>query len=590
MAISDYIKDKNELFNYQYNGNDYYVCGTFIALNTDGASVLMKGNAFKHIEIVDNIYHPFHTAEIIVNNDLNFFDKEYTYLGNGRDMLILTILPNSKYDAVAPLTNDDFVLKFEFIITECIDINYENKICKRLKLVEAKEYKLSETFFNITGIQRSIGGFSYLNTNEGNSKPTSSWIKAILKDVFPEMGEELFIRDLQGNEFFEGEGCINISMVPHGPIPNISVLQYVMQFHTHNGSPCILKFDRVRKKFFVLSYKTLFSNNEVFCKDEMHFGRQATEEEGSSSIAAPNIKYKHHTSVWGPSVLFGNEGNASNILEFYIEPPDASLILKFFTKESINTYSRSHGAFMYNAQTLAPDIIIEKYNDYFVKPFEKIFSNYYDLDKNFHMPQTNAHMTNNWKAVTNSLPPEMSVEQFEIKKLLNLLNLNYTYIYKSKGSTSRKTVTFMDVLKFDNPFNKKNSNDELYDFNHLGRHLITSVKHIFIENSYFNKIETIKPYKLKSKNSMDGFKNTKIEDFLTNQDNENDTFDGKLELLPQPKILLEDREIDFTTGSDVTQGVIPNTGNSNSINEIRAPLVLKTPRRLTEEELINSLK
>jgi hypothetical protein len=539
MGVADYIKDEKQLFNYQYNGNDYYVCGSFVSLNDEGNAVLFKGNAFKHIEIIDNIYHPFHTAEIIINNDLNFFDKEYTYLGNGRDMLILTILPNTQQDAIAPLTNDDFVLKFEFIITDCIDINYENKICKRLKLVEAKEYKLSETFFNIRGIQKSIGGFSYLNTNEGNSKPTSAWIRAILKDVFPEMGEDLFIKDLNGNEFFEGEGCINLNLVPHGPIPNISVLQYVMQFHTHNGSPCVLRFDRIRKKFFVLSYKTLFENNEIFCKDELHFGRQATEEEGSPLSPISNITYRHHTKVWGESVLYGNEGNVSNIIEFYIEPPDASLVLKFLAKESINSYSRAHGAFMYNAQTLAPDNIIQKYNNLFVKPFEAIF-NQYSLDKNFYMPQVDEHMRDNWKAVTNSLPPEMSVEQFEIKKILNLLNLNYTYMFKCRGTTARKTVTFADVLKFDAPPNTiREPGEELFDYNHLGRHLITCVKHIFIESGYINKIETIKPYKLRTKNSTSS--NIQIKDFLqtSNVASIDQTQTDDLEPLENEPIVLE---------------------------------------------------
>jgi hypothetical protein len=489
MAISDYITSNKDKFAYQYNGNDYLMCATFVALDDSGKAVMMKGNAFRYIEIIDNIYHPFHTAEIIVKNDLNFFDKEYTYLGNGRDMVILTILPDSKYNAVPPLTNDDFVLKFEFIITDCVDINYENSICKRLKLVEAKEYKLSETFFNIVGVQKSLGGFSYLNTNEGNAKPTGLWIKSILKDVCSEMGDDLFIKDADGKEFFEQDGSINIDITPHGAIPNISILNYIMQFHIHNESPCILRYDRIQKKFYLISYKTLFENNEIFCKNELQFGRIATHEELDQIQS--NVVYDHFSKIWTDLVLLGQGGNDSKIIESYIEQPDASLILKFFAKESVTSYSRSHGAFMYNAQTLTPDFIIQKYKKCFVDPFKTLFKNY-DLKENFTLPQNTGHMTNAWKTVTDSLPPEMNEKQFEIKKLNNLLNLNNTYIYKCRGSTSRKAATFIDVVKFD----KNLDNDKNYDLNHLGRHLITCVKHIFIENNYFNKIETIKPYKL----------------------------------------------------------------------------------------------
>jgi hypothetical protein len=490
MAIADYIGNDQEKFKYQYNGNDYLVCGTFLALDDSGKAVIMKGNAFRYIEIVDNIHHPFHTGEIIVKNDLNFFDKEYTYLGNGRDILILTILPDSKYNAIPPLTNDDFVLKFEFIIVDCVDINYENSICKRLKLVEAKEYKLTETFFNISGIQKSIGGFSYLNSNEGNAKPTGDWINAILKDVYTEMNDNLYIKDSENKEFFEREGCINMDITPHGSIPNIAVLNYVMQFHTHNDSPCLLRYDRIQKKFFVLSYKTLFENNELFCKDELQFGRFSSDKE-ESNIPQSNIEYNHLSKTWSDIILLGQGGNDSKIIESYIEQPDASLILKFFAKESVSSYSRAHGAFMYNLQTLAPDFIIEKYKKCFVDPFKDLFSNY-NLKENFVLPQSTSHMENAWKTATDSLPPEMNEKQFEIKKLSNLLNLNNTYIYKSKGSTARKAATFVDIVKFD----QNKESDKNYDLNHLGRHLITCVKHIFIENNYINKIETIKPYKL----------------------------------------------------------------------------------------------
>jgi hypothetical protein len=490
MPISNYISSNHEQFKYQYNGSDYFVCASLVALDDSGNATMLKGNAFRYIEIVDNIHHPFHTAEMIVKNDASFFDKEYTYLGNGRDMLILTILPASNEDAILPLTNDDFVLKFEFIITDCVDINYENSICKRLKLVEAKEYKLTESFFN------GGGAGSYLSENTFNTKPTGRWIKDILSEVCTEMDQGIFLTDSSGKEFLEQDGCINIDITPAGPVPYIAVLNYAMQFHVHNDSPCILRYDRIQKKFILISYKTLFTNNELFCKGELRFGRQPNAGEGTYKETQSNIDYNHLSKIYSDIILFGLGGSDSNIQESYVESPDASLILKFFTKEAISSYSRAHGAFLYNTQALAPDAIIEKYNKCFVEPFKPLFSSY-NLQQNFIMPQSTGHMSNVWKTVTSSLPPEMNERQFEIKKLSNLLNLNYTYIYKTRGSTARKSATFVDVLKFD----KNIDADRNFDLNNLGRHLITSVKHIFVENAYINKIETIKPYKLLDTNT-----------------------------------------------------------------------------------------
>jgi hypothetical protein len=49
-----------------------------------------------------------------------------------------------------------------------------------------------------------------------------------------------------------------------------------------------------------------------------------------------------------------------------------------------------------------------------------------------------------------------------------------------------------------------------WDMNTLGRHLVTSVKHIFSINTYHNEIETIKPYRLVDKDDGE----MSLEDFL----------------------------------------------------------------------------
>lgn len=503
MSLLDYATDTG--VEYQYNGDDYVVLGTFINDSYENKNVLpLRGKAFRYIEITDNIYHPFHTAEIILSNDINFFDKEYSYLGNGRDRLILVISPKTPINARPPLTNEDFQLKFDFVIVECVDVNYQNSICKKLKLVESKEYKLSETFFNYGEIKKSMPGFSYLNTNTGNSKSTGEWIKQILKSVYPEMGEELFIKDNNYNEIFESKDSLDINLSLVGTIPNIKVLNYIMQFHKHNDSPCLLRYDRVKKAFGLISYETLFKNHQNFCNEEMHFGRSTHDGEMGSEVnytKNANINYAHLSRVSDVS-QFGKNGADSSIQEFYIEPPAASLVIDFFAKESLSVYSRAYGSFLYDTQILAPDTIINTYKEKFLKPFENLFDKY-ALKENFYLPQSDQHMRDMWKQRTDSLSPDMTVAQFELKKLSNLLNLNYTYILKCRGSTARQSATFVDVLKFDKEKNELKPNSPTdFDMKHLGRHLVTCVKHIFVDNAYINRVETIKPYRLLNKDEL----------------------------------------------------------------------------------------
>ena len=63
------------------------------------------------------------------------------------------------------------------------------------------------------------------------------------------------------------------------------------------------------------------------------------------------------------------------------------------------------------------------------------------------------------------------------------------------GKTHRKSLCFVDVVKSAESKNGRYVATK-WDLNNLGRHLITSVKHIFEFNTYYNEIETIKPYRL----------------------------------------------------------------------------------------------
>ena len=114
-----------------------------------------------------------------------------------------------------------------------------------------------------------------------------------------------------------------------------------------------------------------------------------------------------------------------------------------------------------------------------------------------------------------------------------LLYLNgHTYQFKLEGLTHRQSMTFIDVVK--NSDNPDVNNPTKWDYNHLGRHLITSVKHIFTQDTYMNEIETIKPYALRSKDNN----NQSIKDFLKSP--ETKSVEGnKAETKPVPKNLNE---------------------------------------------------
>jgi hypothetical protein len=107
----------------------------------------------------------------------------------------------------------------------------------------------------------------------------------------------------------------------------------------------------------------------------------------------------------------------------------------------------------------------------------------------------NPNKKNNFNSFKGVLAPEIDEKRFLNEKLRSLLYLNNIYQFKLNGKTHRKSMAFVDVVKTaDNKSNRFDSSK--WDMNNLGRHLITKVKHIFAFDTYYNEIETIKPYRL----------------------------------------------------------------------------------------------
>jgi hypothetical protein len=174
----------------------------------------------------------------------------------------------------------------------------------------------------------------------------------------------------------------------------------------------------------------------------------------------------------------------------------------------ILSMSKGSKSMIFNLTTLNSDNFMKKFYDMFVKPFKPVFSqSTYELFPNFY---PNPNKKNNFNTYKGVLPPVLDEKRFFNQKMCSLLYLNNVYKFKLLGKTHRKSAAFIDVTKTAENVNGKFKATNL-DRNILGRHLITSVKHIFEFNTYKNEIETIKPYRF-----VDGEENgTTLNDFLT---------------------------------------------------------------------------
>ena len=464
--------NQSSVFKATYGEKSYFL--SIMMCNSEGDAVLITRGTLKYLELVDNILNPFHTGTMVITNDFNIIESgplPYTFLGNGRDYLHITITTEN--------TNDDFTLSFTMIVTECVDIKYQSSICKQIKFCEERQFTLNEKYCDILEIKKNTAGAaSYLDTNAGSAENTGALVKKILTAAFD--SADIFTTT------YDEEDCLSINLSPYGMMPYSQLLSYVMMFHSHQKSPCFLNHDRQIKQFSMISFKRLFEENEKNVVERIIFPDPAQNTTNTSNRTMPNIKFNPTSKVFGTN----GAGNDSTIIEFFTESPTALHGVNFFADQSMSGFSRNFSTFSYNLKTLSKDEYTKTYHDLFVKPFMTMFQGY-ELLPNFYLSKVNQQK--NWTQVDGALPAAMTEQQFLNQKLFSLMFLNQTYMFKLPGVTRRRCGTFVDVYKETLKAGEKPSN---WDVNTIGRHLITCVKHTFTHDTYSNHVETIKPYRI----------------------------------------------------------------------------------------------
>lgn len=505
-------RSTNEKHYYAKYGNEEYYL-SLCMFNTDNV-VFLQRNSMISLEIEDNIFNPFHSGTLILANDQNVIEKSptpFVFHGNGRDILDIKIVPIATGDFdkdSKDKENEKYLgLSFRFVIIESTEIVHNNVVCKKLSLVEYSQYMLAENICNIFGLKQAgalVG--NYMETNAGNGKPTGEVIKSILYAVYNDgkASDDLFYLDPKTNQqIFEFDGESQITINPYGVMSYQEVLNYVLSFHSFQKSPCVLQFDRFQKKFLLISFKTLFEQNEKYVIESLRFPSTPQNEFGVSENKPEQCPIK-----WE---VFPVTFEESKINQFYIDSPSCKYNVDLAGNSGVLSSSRSFKSMVYNFSTLNSDTFMKTFYDLFVKPFKDQFAKdgggKLEVFPNFY---PNPNKKNNYNTYKGVLAPEMDEKKFLNQKMCSLLYLNNVYQFKLTGKTHRKSLTFIDVVK-----TAENKNGKFvptkWDMNVLGRHFITRVRHVFNFDTYYNEVETIKPYRLADGDD----EGTSLSEFLT---------------------------------------------------------------------------
>lgn len=508
--VTNSVNEKH--FYAKYGNEEFYF--KVVLYNNNGDCIFLQRNSVIHLTIEDNIFNPFHQGVLIISNDATVIEKSpnpYVFLGNGRDIVDIEIVPafNGDFDKdTKNESNKEHVgLKFNFVITESVDIIFNGSICKKLSLVEYSQYMLSENIVNIFSLRNAgaLGG-NYMETNAGNGKSTGEVIKSILYAVYNDNKEteELFYIDpLTKQKVFDEESDVTVTLNPYGAMSYMEVLNYVMSFHSYKKSPCVLQFDRYQKKFMLISLKNLFEKHKNYVIETLKFPSISQNE-----FSLEQNKKENPAIKWE---FFPVTFEESKIMQYYVDSPTCKYNVDLAGNSGILSNSRGYKSMIFDLTTLNSETFMKTFYDLFVKPFKDNFKNSNDTKlevfPNFY---PNPNKKNNFDTNKGVLPPALDEKKFLNQKMASLLYLNNVYQYKLVGKTHRKSLSFVDVVK-----TAENKNGRFvatkWDLNNLGRHLVTSVKHVFEFDTYNNQIETIKPYRLSNENESNSMR---LVDFL----------------------------------------------------------------------------
>jgi hypothetical protein len=465
------MSSTSPVFKALFNNREYTV--RIALLNSKGDVVILKKSSIRSLKINDNIFNPFHTGTLEIVNDFNVLENSktpYLFLGNGSDVMYLDIIPSNASDA--------FAISLQCIVTNSADRQEGNSQYKQVEFVEYGQYIMNAKYCSIFDLKKSAGNNSYLNTNAASSAPTGDWIKRIINRAFDGEPDDMSLFDVDaqtGQPIFDAENSSSINISPYASMTYGKLLTYIMQKHTHQNSPCVLTHDRTSKKFQLISLQRLFENHEKYTTEVLTYGDARQSDE-----SRPSVEFK------SCPVHFGQE---SQIYRFKAIEPSATFGVDHFSNEAVSSYSRAVGTFTYNMKALSKNEFMKTYEKMFVEPFKKLFSS----NKSVANFNTQSLSNNTWADTTNTQPAAIGETERMNSKLASLLYMNYTYLISLPGNTGRQSRTFVDVYKQAQSSNSAPSRDDL---SKLGRHLVTSVTHIFTQDTYTNQIETIKPYRL----------------------------------------------------------------------------------------------
>jgi len=455
--------------------------------DTEVEGISLNKNALLSLIIDDNIFNPFSEATLILNS-VEIYEKTsnstFSFRGNGRDIVFIEFMQaiesNSNVE-VSEEIKQVFMLTHAFIVTECCDIQYNKCRAKKLKLVELPQYLFNERkcTFNTGNASKTT------DNNKDRSINTGDIIQSLIFECLNQDNDNNVDNLIDTTIFDKGKQKMFLSFL--GDVSYSDAINYIRQYHLcedpYNDSG-ILSYGRHLKKFTFESIGSIFKDhadpNKKHGIETLIFADTVNQNSESKDI----IKYPIYNTIFRESF----------ILKFNINNPSGNNSSDFLANIANISVGKPVTTHIIDLKMGNIKNIIEKFTKLYIDPFKEMYGNV-ELEPNFDLNLSK--LKEKSKVFQNKKtdePRDVSAAAINHTQLGALLFLQNTYNIELDGITSRQSGKFVDIV---NNGTLDVGGSSRWDKYHIGRHFITSVKHVITQDRYVNVIETIKPYRIK---------------------------------------------------------------------------------------------
>ena len=496
---------------FKINGADYY-CYFEITESEDPEDhidpakvdrtnkIRLTKPAIVNLDIQENLFEPFCSGSITVNNPFDYIEDNHYTTGDGNDYLhvnLCNLQERKNADKLADRGNLppgwEPGLRYSFVITD-----ESNSVSKTDRSNNFKTYRLLDK--NYAKLNQEIPAGKKYPTNDMKKMGEIS-VGACIKQVLIDVLGDGVISDIWDNgshligepngQFLAEEEYITVPLSWRYS----DLLKYLMGInYSKKGElpvQCMLYFDRYVQKYSLEAIDTIFKDNDRLTIEAFGLGDLTgnVDEHGTGTKGGEGIGTNKNNPRDSKARVNVNDGMLKNA---NVTTPMISYGDEFFINYSAG----------FRNQTAGTEGQIQISLEHLVNPWKEAFVDVFKLVGGEPQPFVPYNKIRGRTVKTMVFPfnrPQVISDIVTAQMVSNLTFLNLQLTIDNQGGTNRRPGTFIDLFKL----KSDGTATELFQTGHtesysdakvLGRWFVTKVHHRFFKDSYQNVMQCVKTY------------------------------------------------------------------------------------------------